>query len=173
MSDLSSQLVLWSRNYISRLHLRPWPIVWEVLLYATGRWLTAWRQVLHSTKVLSQHHQLTIWSKPNVDTYFPVKLKKLFLLIWLTYSFNKQSLFARNLVKTTKRRIQCWQYCFSSEFCSVLSCVIASFLSVQNWTSVKYRFVSFSLFFCNHFHKDRLHLSHAQMHSIVVLLLYW
>jgi len=140
MSDLSSQLVLWSRNYISRLHLRPWPIVWEVLLYATGRWLTAWRQVLHSTKVLSQHHQLTIWSKPNVDTYFPVKLKKLFLLIWLTYSFNKQSLFAWNLVKTTKRRIQHWKYCFFWQ-----SCPVASFCQwkIEHQLSMGFLFHSF------------------------------
>jgi len=34
-------------------------------------------------------------------------------------------------------------------------------------------FFSFLLCFCNHFHKDGLHLSHAQMHNTVVLLLYW
>jgi len=34
-------------------------------------------------------------------------------------------------------------------------------------------FVSFSFFFCNRFHTDGRHLSHAQMHTIVVLLLYW
>jgi len=49
---------------------------------------------------------------------------------------------------------------------------IASFLSVDNWTSIMY-FLSFSFFFCNHFHKDGLHLSHAQMYNIVVLLLRW
>jgi len=43
-------------------------------------------------------------------------------------SFNKQSLFAGRPVKTTKRRIQYWQYCFSLECCSVWrSCVVASF----------------------------------------------
>jgi len=43
-------------------------------------------------------------------------------------SFNKQSLFARNPVKTTKLRIQYWQYCFSLECYSVWgSCVVASF----------------------------------------------
>jgi len=33
-------------------------------------------------------------------------------------------------------------------------------------------FFPFSLFFCKRFHADGMHLSHAQMHSIVVLLLY-
>jgi len=33
-------------------------------------------------------------------------------------------------------------------------------------------FFSFLFFFCNRFHTDGLHLSHAQMHSIVVLLLH-
>ena len=51
------------------------------------------------------------------------------------------------------------------------SCPVASFLSVENLISIKYRF-SFSFFFCNYFHKDGLHLSHAQMHNIVMLLLY-
>jgi len=59
---LSSQLVLRSRNYISRPHLRPRSTVWEALLHAISRWLTAWRQVLHSSKVFSQHPQLTKWS---------------------------------------------------------------------------------------------------------------
>jgi len=62
-------------------------------------------------------------------------------------SFNKQSLFARNLVKTTKRRIQYWQHCFSSEFCSVWrSCVVARFLSVENWISIRYPIFLFHSF---------------------------
>jgi len=32
---------------------------------------------------------------------------------------------------------------------------------------------SFSFFFCNRFHTDGLHYSHAQMHSIVVLIPCW
>jgi len=34
------------------------------------------KQVLHSSKVLSQHLQINIRSKPNVDTFFPVKVTR-------------------------------------------------------------------------------------------------
>ena len=94
---------------------------------------------LHSSKVLSQHPQLTIWSKPEVET----------VLADLTnlQSFKKQSLLSGNLVKTTKRTIQYWQHCFSSEFCSVWrSFVVANFLSVENWTSISTVFFFFILF---------------------------
>ena len=57
------------------------------------------------------------------------------------------------LLVTTKRTVQYWQQlCFSSEFCSCSvwrSCVVTSFLSVDDWTSSKYC----SLFFilsCKH-----------------------
>jgi len=47
---------------------------------------------------------------------------------------------------------------------------LRAFLSVEIEHQVP--FFSFSFFFCNRFHTDGLNLSHAQMHIIVMLLLY-
>ena len=61
-------------------------------------------------------------------------------------SFNKQSLFAQNLVKTTKRRIQNRQSCFSSKFCIMRVLRWCEFF-VSGKLNIKYRFFSFSFFF--------------------------
>jgi len=70
-------------------------------------------------------------------------------------SFTKEALFAGNLVKTTNVGSYTGNIAFH-QFCSVWQyCVVASFLSVENWTSIKYRFFLF-LFFCNRFHTNGL-----------------
>jgi len=56
-------------------------------------------------------------------------------------------------------------------FIGVLQC-LAVLRAFCQWKIEHQLSTVFFHFFCNHFHKDGLHLSHAQMHSIVALLLY-
>jgi len=60
-------------------------------------------------------------------------------------------------------------------FIGVLQCLAVlrcCELFVSGKLSIKVPFLSFPFFFCNRFHTNGLHLSHAQMHNSVVLLLY-
>jgi len=76
------------------------------------------------------------------------------------WSFNKQSLFAGNLVKTTKRRILPDNLPFHRSFAvSGGLALLRAFLSVGIEHQVP--FFYFSFFFCHRFHTDALNLSHA------------
>jgi len=51
---------------------------------------------------------------------------------------------------------------------AVLRC---SELFINDKLYIEVPFFSFSFLFCNRFHTDGLHLSHCQVHNIVLLLL--